>query len=127
MDELERFRLDGRVAMVSGGSGGIGVSTCAALAGVGARVAIVGRSTERLAKAERAVADGDSEALVIAADMASKADADQAVAKTIERFGRLDVLVNSIGGGAGTALYGAADYPEAERDRIVHLNWRTTF
>jgi len=118
--------LDGRVAVVAGGSGGIGVRTCAALAGVGARVAIVGRSAERLAEAERAVAEAGSEALAIAGDMASKADAAQAVARTVERFGRLDVLVNAIGGGAGTALYAAEDYPEPEWDRIVDLNLRTT-
>ena len=42
-DELERFRLDGRVAVVSGGSGGIGVRLCEALAGVGARLVVIGR------------------------------------------------------------------------------------
>ena len=55
MDELSRFRLDGRVALVAGGSGGIGVRLCGALAGVGARVAIVGRSEERLETARKAV------------------------------------------------------------------------
>ena len=54
MDELARFRLDGRVALVAGGSGGIGVRICAALAGVGARVAVVGRSAERLEEARAA-------------------------------------------------------------------------
>jgi gluconate 5-dehydrogenase len=48
MDELSRFRLDGRAALVSGGSGGIGVRICGALAGVGANVAIVGRDEGRL-------------------------------------------------------------------------------
>src|SRR6516165_9875323 len=54
-DELERFRLDGRVAIVGGGSGGIGVRTCAALAGIGANVAIIGRSAARLDAAQRVV------------------------------------------------------------------------
>ena len=53
MDELSRFRLDGRVALVSGGSGGIGVRICEALAGVGANVAIVGRDEGRLAGGAR--------------------------------------------------------------------------
>jgi NAD(P)-dependent dehydrogenase (short-subunit alcohol dehydrogenase family) len=126
MDELRRFRLDGRVAVVAGGSGGIGLRACAALAAVGARVAIIGRSPERLGDARGAVEDAGSEALVIAGDMASKADADRAVGETVERFGRLDILVNAIGGGAGTALYSAEDYPEPEWDRIVDLNLRTT-
>ena len=126
MDELQRFRLDGRVALVAGGSGGIGLRACAALAAVGARVTIVGQSAERLADAERAVAEAGSEALPLAADMGVKADADRAVEETIARFGRLDILVNAVGGGAGTALYPAEEYPESEWDRIVDLNLRTT-
>jgi gluconate 5-dehydrogenase len=126
MDELQRFRLDGKVAVVAGGSGGIGVRTCAALAAVGARVAVIGRSPERLEEARAAVEAAGSEALVIAGDMADRADAERAVAETVERFGRLDALVNAIGGGAGTALYPAEEYPESEWDRIVDLNLRTT-
>ena len=126
MDEFQRFRLDGRVAVVAGGSGGIGLRTCEALAAVGAKVAVVGQSPDRLADAQRVVEAAGSEALPIAADMSSKADADRAVAETVERFGRLDILVNAVGGGAGTALYSAEDYPEPEWDRIVDLNLRTT-
>ena len=109
MDELARFRLDGRVALVAGGSGGIGARACAALASVGARVAVVGRAPDRLARARDAVEAAGSEAIAITGDMASKADADRAVAETVAGFGRLDILVNAIGGGAGTALYGAKD------------------
>ncbi len=126
MDELQRFRLDGRVAIVAGGSGGIGLRSCAALAGVGARVAIVGRAPDRLVPAVQAVEAAGSEALPIAGDMGSKADADRAVAETVERFGRVDILVNAVGGGAGSALYRAEEYPEREWDRIVDLNLRTT-
>jgi gluconate 5-dehydrogenase len=126
MDELARFRLDGRVALVAGGSGGIGVRICAALAGVGARVAVVGRSAERLEEARQGIEAAGSEALVIAGDMGVKADADAAVDATVERFGRIDVLINAVGGGAGTALYPAEEYPEPEWDRIVDLNLRTT-
>src|SRR5437870_2350855 len=121
MDELERFRLDGRVAIVAGGSGGIGVRTCAALAGVGARVAVVGRDAARLEEARRAVEQAGSDALVVAGDMATKDDADAAVTAAVDRYGRLDVLINAIGGGAGTALHAAEEYPESEWDRIVDL------
>jgi gluconate 5-dehydrogenase len=113
MDELRRFRLDGRVAMVAGGSGGIGLRACEALAAVGANVVVVGRARERLVDAERALAAAGSEALAVVGDMGSKADADRAVDEAIGRFGRLDILVNSIGGGAGTALHPAEDYPES--------------
>jgi gluconate 5-dehydrogenase len=126
MDELQRFRLDGRVAVVAGGSGGIGLRACEALAGVGARVTIVGRDPGRLAAAAEAVEAAGSEALPFNGDMGLKADADRVVADTVARFGRVDILVNAVGGGAGTALYSAEEYPESEWDRIVDLNLRTT-
>jgi NAD(P)-dependent dehydrogenase (short-subunit alcohol dehydrogenase family) len=124
-DELQRFRLDGRVAIVGGGSGGIGVRTCAALAGVGADVAIVGRSAARLDEARAAVEKSGRSALVIAADMASREQADRAVEQTIDAFGHVDVVVNAIGGGAGTALYPAEEYPDSEWQRILDLNLTT--
>jgi NAD(P)-dependent dehydrogenase (short-subunit alcohol dehydrogenase family) len=125
MGELQRFRLDGRVALVAGGSGAIGARTCAALAGVGAHVSIVGRSEERLQQARAAVEEAGTTALVVPGDMTVKQHVERAVSATLERFGRLDVLVNAIGGGAGSALYAAEEYPEDEWDRIVDLNLRS--
>ena len=123
--ELQRFRLDDRVAIVAGGSGGVGVRTCAALAGVGAKVAVIGRSEAGLAAARSAVEDAGGEALVIAGDMTQKEAADDAIAQTLGAFGRVDVLVNGIGGGAGTALHAAEDYPPADWNRILDLNLTT--
>jgi len=116
MDELQRFTLADRVAVVR---------TCGALAAVGAKVTIIGRSEERLAEARKAVENAGGEALVVTGDMADKAAADDAIAQTLDAFGRVDILVNGIGGGAGTALYPAEDYPQSEWDRIVDLNLTT--
>lgn len=127
MDELERFRLDGRVAMVAGGSGGIGVRLCGAFAAVGARVAIVGRREEALRGARDAVEQAGGEHLPLTGDMTVEADADRVVEETTATWGGLDVLVNAIGGGAGTALHPAEAYPEGEWDRIVDLNLRSQF
>ena len=124
-DELQRFTLRDRVAVVAGGSGGVGVRTCGALAAVGARVAIIGRSEERLAEARKAVENAGGEALVVAGDMADKSAADDAIQQTLDAFGRVDILVNGIGGGAGTALYPAEEYPQSEWDRILDLNLTT--
>lgn len=127
MSELDRFRLDGRVALVAGASGGIGIRLCIALAGVGARVVAVGRRAEGLEEARQAIVAVGSEALVVQADVLREADADRAVEEAVVRFGRLDVLVNAVGGGAGTALYPAETYPESEWNRIVDLNLRSVF
>jgi NAD(P)-dependent dehydrogenase (short-subunit alcohol dehydrogenase family) len=123
MSELDRFRLDDRVALVAGGSGGIGVRLCAALAAVGARVGIIGRRADGLEEARRAAGD----ALVLTGDMTVEADADRVVDEAMHKWGRVDVLVNAVGGGAGTALHPAEAYPESEWDRIVDLNLRSQF
>ena len=127
MSELDRFRMDGRVALVAGGSGGIGVRLCTAFAGVGARVGIIGRRAEGLEAARGAAEDAGGEALLLVGDMTKEADAERVVDEAMHRWGRVDVLVNAIGGGAGTALHPAEAYPEAEWDRIVDLNLRSQF
>jgi NAD(P)-dependent dehydrogenase (short-subunit alcohol dehydrogenase family) len=123
--ELQRFRLDGRVAVVPGGSGGIGARLCRALAGVGARVAVVGRSAERAEATAEAVRAAGSDALAVAGDVTRRADADRAVAETLDAFGRVDILITAVGGGAGSALYPAEAYPEDEWDRMLDLNLRS--
>lgn len=121
-DELERFRLDGRVAVVSGGSGGIGVRLCAALAGVGARLVVIGRDASRASAAlDQAGGDG----IAVAADVTIKEEADHAITLAHQAFGRVDVIINAVGGGAGGALYPAEEYPEAEWDRMLDLNLRS--
>jgi gluconate 5-dehydrogenase len=122
MSELDRFRLDGRVAVVSGGSGGIGIRLCRALAGVGARLVVIGRDADRASAAlDRAGGDG----IAVAADVTKKADADHAIDMAKAAFGRVDVIINAVGGGAGGALYPAEDYPESEWDRMLDLNLRS--
>jgi gluconate 5-dehydrogenase len=127
VDELSRFRLDGRAALIAGGSGGIGTRLCSALAGVGANVAIVGRSEERLRAAREAVEEAGAEALTLVADVTKEEDAERVVAETAARFGRLDVLVNAVGGGAGAALHDAENYSVEDWDWIMDLNLRSQF
>jgi gluconate 5-dehydrogenase len=120
--ELERFRLDGRVAVVSGGSGGIGARLCEALAGVGARLVVIGRDADR---ASAALDDAGGDGIAVAADVTNKADADRAIETAVQAFGRVDVIINAVGGGAGGALYPAEEYPESEWDRMLDLNLRS--
>lgn len=118
-DPIAQFRLDGRVALVTGGTGGIGLPLCRALAAAGARVAVVGRSLDRARKAAQEVGD---EAIAIEADVTKREDADRAVGEAVDRFGRLDVLVNGVGGGGTGILAPAEDYPEEKWNWILDLN-----
>jgi gluconate 5-dehydrogenase len=125
VDELQRFRLDERVAIVTGGTGGIGTRLCQAFSRVGARVVVHGRDETRAnaLAAELRAAGGDATAVV--ADLTRSADADRMVEETMAAYGRVDVLVNTVGGGAGGALYPAESYPEPEWDRMLDLNLRS--
>jgi NAD(P)-dependent dehydrogenase (short-subunit alcohol dehydrogenase family) len=122
LGELARFRLDGRVAVVSGGSGGIGARLCAALGGVGARLVVIGRDADRAAQA---LEDAGGDGIAVSADVTTKADADRAIDAAMQAFGRVDVIVNAVGGGAGGALHPAEEYPESEWDRMLDLNLRS--
>ena len=124
-NELDRFRLDGRVAVVSGGTGAIGHRLALALAAMGARVAVLGRTAADATDVAQSINDLGSEAILVSADVTRKADADRAIDETLDRFGRVDIIVNAVGGGAGTALYPADEYPEEEFDRIMDLNLRS--
>ncbi len=124
-DELARFRLDGKVAVVSGGTGGIGSRIALGLARAGAKVAVLGRSAGEAQQLARQIADAGSEALLVSVNVTQKADADRAIDATLAQWGRVDIVVNAVGGGAGGALYPAEEYPEAEFDRIFDLNFRS--
>jgi 3-oxoacyl-[acyl-carrier protein] reductase len=89
-------QLDGRVAIVTGGSRGIGLATAAALLARGARVAIGGRSAEHLAAAEGRLGAGGN-VLSIQGDIAQEADAERLVGDTVAKFGGLDILINNAG------------------------------
>ena len=126
MSIVDRFRLDEKVALVPGGSGGIGSELAAGLADAGARVAIVGTSRDRVESAGRKVEDAGSEALTIVGDMTAEEDAERAVKETLDRFGRVDIVINAIGGGAGKVLHPAHEYPRDDWDWIFELNVRST-
>ncbi len=126
MSQLDLFRLDGRVALVTGGGGAIGSALAEALAGAGARVAVAGRTAETCEATVERVRAAGSDGLAITADVTDEADAEHAVGQTVERFGRVDILVNAVGGGAGKALHPAEAYPRDRWDWIMELNVRST-
>jgi NAD(P)-dependent dehydrogenase (short-subunit alcohol dehydrogenase family) len=126
MAQLDIFSLDGRVALIPGGGGGIGSALAEALAGAGCRVAVAGRTREACdAAIERVLAAG-SDGLAITADVTSDPDAERMGRETADRFGGIDILVNAVGGGAGKALHPAEGYPRSDWDWIMELNVRST-
>src|SRR2546428_10433036 len=88
----------GKVALASGGASGIGRAAAAAWVAAGARVAVFDQSAERLE--ETAAALGREAVATVAGDVSDAGDCDRAVAETLARFGRLDILLNSAGTGA---------------------------
>ena len=90
------FDLDGRVAIVTGASSGLGERFARVLHAAGASVMAAARRTERLEALAASIGDGDRFAHV-PCDVTSNADCEQLTAATLERFGRIDVLVNNAG------------------------------
>lgn len=123
---LDIFSLKDRVAFIPGGGGGIGSALGEALAAVGASIVIANRNLEHAkASAERAEAAGAA-SLAVAADVTEQREAERAVAEIMQRFGRLDIIINTVGGGAGNALYAAEEYPQKDWDWIFDLNLKST-
>ena len=125
LDELQRFRLDGQVAIVTGATGGIGNRLAEALGRVGARVVVHGRNEARASDVSGRLRQEGVEAVPVIGDLTRRADAERLVQEALGAFSRVDVIVNTVGGGAGTALYPAESYPDEEWDRIMDLNLRS--
>ena len=93
----ELYRLDGKVALVTGGYGGIGEAVCRGLAGMGAKIALAGHNEARaVACAETLQAEG-AEAWATTFEATSVAATEQLVDAVVAHFGRLDILVNCVG------------------------------
>jgi 3-oxoacyl-[acyl-carrier protein] reductase len=104
--------LEGKVAIVTGGSKGLGLAAAGALLAEGARVAICGRTPATLATAARTLAascDRPDDVLAVTADVSSEADLRRLVDDTASRFGGVDVLVNNVGLGKGGGLMDTPD------------------
>ena len=99
------MKLDGKVALITGGNSGIGSATAALLAKEGAAVVLTGRNKERGEQVAQAINDAGGKAMFVRSDVRIAEDCRQAVDQTLERFGRIDVLFNNAGvTGSGSVL-----------------------
>lgn len=106
------LQLTDKVAIVTGGSRGLGRASALALAAEGCRVAICARGEAALhdaAEALRATAGADASVLPIVADVSVPSDVERIVRQTVETFGRLDILVNNVGLARGSNIVDTQD------------------
>jgi NAD(P)-dependent dehydrogenase (short-subunit alcohol dehydrogenase family) len=111
------LHLNGRVVLITGGTDGLGAALADRLIEEGARVAVCGRDPGRLAATEQRLRDAGGDALVVQADVTRPADLERFVAAAVDRWGRLDGLVNY----AGRSSAGPVDQVSDE-DWIADLN-----
>src|SRR5437870_7288017 len=92
------FDLTGKVAIVTGGNGGIGLGIAEGLAQAGAKIAIIARNAEKSkSAAKRLLEQTGSDPLILAADVANSVQVQTAVRTVIDHFGRIDILFNNAG------------------------------
>ncbi|WP_077146059.1 SDR family oxidoreductase [Sphingopyxis sp. KK2] len=118
------FSLKGRVAIVTGGSRGLGLQIARALGEYGASLALVARSRGDLDAAVAELAAEGIDAMAIAISLSDADAPGRVVDAVIERFGRIDILVNNAGNAWGAA---AEDYPRDGWDKVFDLSVRGTF
>ena len=121
---MKLFDLTGKVAIVTGGNGGIGLGMAQGMASCGATIVIAGRNAEKAKSALAELRDYGVTSVFMATDVTKKAQCVKLVAETVEKFGRLDILVNN----AGTAIRKMPqDYTEEEWHHVLDTNLTSAF
>ena len=118
------FDLSDKVAIVTGGNGGIGLGIAIGLAEAGASIAVAARDQAKTDRAVESIRETGAEALGVTMDVADEESVSSAVKDTVDRLGRVDILVNN----AGISLRNPPEqYTMDEWDRVVDVNLRGAF
>jgi len=120
MTALDRFRLDGQVAVITGGARGIGRATAEAFAAAGARVVLVDRDLDEAKRAAAAI--GKTEAYAL--DVTNEAEVDRFFDDLAARTGRIDILVNNAG---ASIRKPSIELSKAEWDAVISVNQTAVF
>jgi NADP-dependent 3-hydroxy acid dehydrogenase YdfG len=117
-------KLQGKVALITGASAGIGQACARALAGEGARLVLTARRQERLNQLKREAEAAGTEAVIVTGDAREEATAVKTVKAATNAFGRIDILINNTGAGNYKNL---VDTSATEYDEMMDTNVRSTF
>lgn len=115
------MKLENKVAIVTGGGGGIGRVIAIRFANEGASVVLAGPTAEKIAAVEKEIRDAGGNALAIRTDVADESNVKQMVSATIEKLGQIDVLVNNAGIAGPTALIPNISREEWDRTFAINL------
>ena len=118
------FSLDGKTAVVIGGTGELCGAMAETMAQAGAEVVLVGRSQEKADKRLALIGKNGGKGYFIAADILSRAGLEALLAEVLERSGKCDILVNGAGANSPTPFL---DVPEGEYDQIFDINAKAVF
>lgn len=121
---LDIFQLSGRTALVTGGGSGLGRAICRGFAEAGARVAVADLSLDRALQTVTGLEQINGTAFAAELDVTDKVQVERTVARVVQAWGTIDVLVNC----AGRAIRGTAlDYKEEDWNTIIDVNLKGTF
>ncbi len=130
MKNQSLFSLEGKTALITGGTGVLGGAMALALAQAGAKVAVLGRREDKLQEMVQKIRNEGVEGLALAADVTDAEQLEKANQKLLDTFGQLDILVNAAGGNIAGAVVtpdqSILDLSEKDLRKIVELNYLGT-
>lgn len=124
MSVKKLFQLDGRIALITGGSRGLGLQMAEALGEMGCRLVISARKADELAQAQTHLAQQGIEVMTVVSDLQQQEQIPSLVDQALARFGQIDILVNNAGATWGAP---AEDYPDAGWHKVINLNVNAPF
>jgi 7-alpha-hydroxysteroid dehydrogenase len=127
MNMLDRFRLDGQVAVVTGGGRGIGRGIALALADCGANVVVLARRQHEVDAVAEEIRARGRRALALSADVLDFTQLPNALDRVVAEFGRLDIMVNNAGGNLDRKMHALPDISIEKFDEQLALNMKTKF